>query len=252
MQKTEHVDTSERRLGDAIEIPGDYQHRAITDGPPVQKHWHESKRDLLDWFVTLPPSGHALDVGCGSGVIADAMCSRGLQVTAVDANPDAIAYGRKTFGRPGLEFIEGYLDALELPEQSFDFVTCLELVEHVYPPQIEKLLNDLFRLVKPGGQLLITTPNYRGMWPVIEWAADRFADTANMDADQHVTHLHHRMLRGFVEGAGFEVDRLRRYCSFAPFSAAISKRLARGVDRLERVVDLPFGSLLAMSARRPA
>ncbi|MCB9832635.1 MAG: methyltransferase domain-containing protein [Planctomycetes bacterium] len=240
-----------RRLGDAIAIPGDYQHRALTEGPPVQRHWHRAKLELLDWFCPPLPGGRALDVGCGSGVIADALATRGMEVLAVDANPEAVRYARTTFGRPGLELREGYLDELELPAASFDLATCLEIIEHVHLPQIEKLLGDLFALIRPGGRLLLTTPNYRGLWPLVEWAADRFASTANMDADQHVTHLHRRQLRRLIEGAGFELERIRCYCTLAPFVAPISARLARAVDGLERRIDLPFGNLLALVARRP-
>ncbi|MFT7619342.1 MAG: 2-polyprenyl-3-methyl-5-hydroxy-6-metoxy-1,4-benzoquinol methylase [Planctomycetota bacterium] len=249
-ETTEQSDVS-RRMGDEIQIEGDYQHRAITSGPPIQRHWHQSKLELLDWFFT-PKSGlKALDVGCGSGVISDGLGKRGLEVTGVDANKAAQEYASKTFGRDHVRFLLGYLDELELPESTFDVATCLEVIEHVYPPQIEKLLGDLARLLKPGGRLLITTPNYRGLWPMIEWAADRFASTADMDVDQHVTRIHRKMLRGFLEAAGFEVEKMRCYCTFAPFAAPISQGLAKMVDRGERAIDLPFGSLLAAVARVP-
>ncbi len=238
-------------MGDAIAIEGDYQHRALTSGPPVQKYWHRSKLELLEWFFVPDAGLDALDVGCGSGVIADGLGKMGLNVTAIDANPQAIAYAQATFARQNVRFLPGYLDELELPDASFDVATCLEVIEHVYPPQIDKLLSDFRRLLRPGGRLLLTTPNYRGLWPLIEWAADRFASTAKMDADQHVTHIHRRMLRKFVEAAGFEVEKIRCYCTFAPFAAPMGVGLAQLIDRGERRIDLPFGNLLAVVARVP-
>lgn len=241
-----------RRTGDAIAIPGDYQHRAVTSGPPVQRMWHRSKLDLLDWFFVPTPGERIVDVGCGSGVFSDAMARRGARVTSVDANAEAVAYATKTFARDGMEVRRGYLDELNLPDASFDAATALEIVEHVYLDQVKKLLADLRRVVRPGGRILITTPNYRGVWPVIEWAVDRFTSAAHMDADQHVLHFHRKLLRDTLTEAGFEMVALRTYCTFAPFVAPLSWKLAEKVERFERKVDLPFGNLLAAVARRPA
>ena len=238
----------QRRTGDQIAIPGDYQHRALTKGPAVQRFWHSAKLGLLDWTLDLKAGERVLDVGSGSGVFADRMAKLGATVTGVDANSDAIRYARETFSEDGLEFIEGYLDELDLEPSSFDAATCLEAIEHVHPPQVTKLLTDFHALLKPGGRLLITTPNYRGTWPVVEWLTDRLGSAAHMDQDQHITHFHRAMLRRFLEKAGFEVELLTTYSTFAPFSAALSWKLASWLDRVER--GLPFGNLLVAVARR--
>ncbi len=243
---------SDRRTGDAIQIDGSYQHRALTDGPPVQRFWHRSKLLLLDWMFPVTAGQNVLDVGCGSGVFAAEMAKRGARVLGVDANPSAIEYAQTTFAGDGLSFQLGLLDELELPEQSFDRASCLEIVEHVYPEQVQKLLADISRLLRPGGQVLVTTPNYRGLWPVIEWAADRFSSAAKMDAEQHVTHFHRRMLQQFVERAGLRILHLRTYSTLAPFVAPASERLATRFEHWERSVDLPFGNLLALVAERPS
>ena len=112
-----------------------------------------------------------------------------------------------------------------------------------------KLLGDFFELLKPGGRLLITTPNYRGTWPVVEWLTDHLGSAAHMDEDQHVTHFHRAMLREFLEAAGFQVELLTTYSTFAPFTAAVSWKFAAWLDRAER--GLPFGNLLVAVARRP-
>ncbi|MBI4510533.1 MAG: class I SAM-dependent methyltransferase [Deltaproteobacteria bacterium] len=240
-----------RRLGDAISIPGDYQHRALTEGPSVQRYWHKAKLELLDWIFTATKGERVLDVGCGSGVLADKLASQGADVLGIDANPSAIEYATRAFGRAGLEFRLGYLDELQLETASFDKAACLEVVEHVYPNQVRELLADLRRVLKPGGELLITTPNYRGLWPVVEWLADRFATTARMDGDQHVTRFHRATLRDALLQAGFEVMRLQSYSTLAPFLAAVTWKGAEVLDRLERRADLPLGNLLVAVARNP-
>lgn len=240
-----------RRQGDAIAIPGDYQHRALLEGPAVQRYWHQAKLELLDWLFTPRPGETVLDVGCGSGVFASHLASYGARVVAIDANPDAVAYAQRTFGREGVEFRRGLLDELDLEPGRFDRATALEIVEHVYPEQVHALFAALRRALKPGGRLLVTTPNYRGLWPLVEWAADRLAPTAQMDASQHVTRFHRARLRSALTRAGFEIETLRTWCTFAPFAAAVSWPAARRIDRLEQRIDWPFGNLLAAVARAP-
>jgi 2-polyprenyl-3-methyl-5-hydroxy-6-metoxy-1,4-benzoquinol methylase len=241
----------ERRLGDAMAIDGAYQHRALIEGPPIQRFWHTAKLNLLDWLFPVAFADRILDVGTGSGVMSDAMASRGADVDGVDANPAAIRYASATFGRPGLRFHQGFLDELAFPPASFDKALCLEVIEHVYPNQVKKLLSDLWLLLKPGGCAYLTTPNYKGLWPIVEWTVDRFSSIAKMDSDQHVTRFNARLLKTFLTDAGFEVRVLRTYCTFAPFLAPISWALARKTELLERRVNLPFGNVLAAVARKP-
>jgi 2-polyprenyl-3-methyl-5-hydroxy-6-metoxy-1,4-benzoquinol methylase len=240
----------ERRVGDTIRIPGDYQHRAITQGPNIQRQWHLEKCAMLDWYFPVEAGQRVLDVGCGSEVIADAIAKRGAHVLAIDGNKDAINYGRATFGGPNLEFRLGLVDELNLPESSFDRALCLEVVEHIYEPQARALVKTLARLLKPGGKLLLTTPNYRGTWPFIEWLTDRVGPTARMDADQHVTHYTRKSLCDIVRAADLEIERIRTVSTFSPFTAALGFKVANKVASWERKVDLPFGNLLAAICTR--
>ena len=246
---TNHSPDGKRRLGDPVPLPGDYQHLALTQGPAVQRRWHETKLELLDWFFTPQPEARVLDVGCGSGVFASRMAELGAQVTAADSNSAAVDYGTRTFARPGLEFRLGLVDELEFPDSAFDAAVCLEVVEHIYPAQVEKLLSDLSRILRPGGQLLLTTPNYRGLWPLIEWLTDRFGSPSQMFMDQHINFYHRACLRADVERAGFEVEDIRTFSTFAPFAAALSFSLAKRLGKMERRWDFPFGNILAVSAR---
>jgi 2-polyprenyl-3-methyl-5-hydroxy-6-metoxy-1,4-benzoquinol methylase len=244
--------TAERRLGDVAVIDGGYQHRALTSGPPAQRFWHQSKLNLLDWFFPVAPGDRIIDVGCGSGVFSDAMARRGADVLGIDANTSAVDYATRTFARPGgATFRKGFLDELSLEPASFDKATCLEVIEHVYEHQARKLFADLLVILKPGGQLFVTTPNYRGVWPLVEWAADRFSPVAKMDAEQHITHFNRDSLRAALEQSGFEVSEIRTYSTFASFVSPVSWRAAEQLELLERRIDLPFGSVLAAVARKP-
>jgi 2-polyprenyl-3-methyl-5-hydroxy-6-metoxy-1,4-benzoquinol methylase len=243
------AEVRERKQREAVDTPGDYQKRALEEGSSVQRYWHRTKHALLEWFFTPRPGERVLDVGCGSGVFSDRMASLGASVTAIDANEAAIAWARQTFERPGLEFHLGLLEDLDVEAASFDHAVCLEVIEHVTVEQSRSLLAHLRRALRPGGTLLLTTPNYRGLWPLVEWGADRFSEVAQMGGLQHITHYHRGRLQRLLAEEGFEVVRVRTFSTFAPFVAALSTGMADRVDALERKVDLPFGNLLAVVAR---
>jgi 2-polyprenyl-3-methyl-5-hydroxy-6-metoxy-1,4-benzoquinol methylase len=180
------------------------------------------------------------------------MAKRGAEVLGVDANALAIDYALQTFSRQGgASFRKGFLDELSLERESFDKAVCLEVIEHVYPNQVQKLFSDLFEILKKGGHLYVTTPNYRGLWPIVEWAADRFSPVAKMDAEQHVTHFNNTSLRNVLRQTGFEVIDIRTFSTFAPFVSPLSWRTAERLENMERKANLPFGSVLAAVARKP-
>ncbi len=162
------------RTGDTIDIDGGYQHRALTEGFAVQRFWHRLKTVTIERIAPPEPGMAVLDLGCGSGVVANWLAERAQSVDAVDANPRAIDYARRTFARPNLSFHLATADALPFPEGRFDRIYVLEFIEHLYWGQLAALFSELRALLAPGGTVFLTTPNYRSPWPLLEGAMDRF------------------------------------------------------------------------------
>ncbi len=98
-----------------------------------------------------------LDVGCGPGFMLDTARARGWEAVGVDPSPFSVELAR----RNGFEAHEGLLEDLALAEASFDAVALLQVVEHVTDPR--PLLGECRRLLRPGGALLVATPNPRSM-----------------------------------------------------------------------------------------
>jgi 2-polyprenyl-3-methyl-5-hydroxy-6-metoxy-1,4-benzoquinol methylase len=238
------------RQGDAIAIGGDYQHRARTEGFVVQRYWHWEKERMIRKFSAPSPGDRVLDVGCGSGVIADVLASSGASTIGIDGNPDAIAYASRTFQRPNLEFRQSLVEEIAEPEGSIDRIYCFELVEHIYEHQVERLLQTMHRLTRPGGTLTLTTPNFRGTWPVLERTLDLLHLVPHLDGDQHVTHFHRRRLHDVLLKTGWHVERLRTFSTFAPFSSVLGWGFAERISAIEDRLDLPFGNILFATAIR--
>ncbi len=125
------------------------------------------------------------------------------------------------------------------------------IVEHLYDYQVADVLSLFFKLTNPGGQLFLTTPNYRSAWPLIEWLLDRFGLVATLDEVQHVTHFTKQTLSAMCERAGWRVGHIGTFNGLAPFVAPISRRLALGMERIEFSLSrlLPQNLLFCLAKR---
>ena len=109
--------------------------------------------------MTLP-GAQVLDVGCGAGLLSEALAGEGAQVVALDLAPELIKVARLHGLESGvavdyrLQSAESL--AQEMPER-FDAVTCMEMLEHV--PDPGAIIQACARLLKPGGKLFVSTLN---------------------------------------------------------------------------------------------
>lgn len=102
----------------------------------------------------------ALDVGCGGGLLSEGLAARGADVTGIDLADGALDVARLHLLESGLRVdyraISAEALAAESPE-SYDVVTCMELLEHV--PDPASLVAACARLVRPGGRVFFSTLN---------------------------------------------------------------------------------------------
>lgn len=102
----------------------------------------------------------ALDVGCGGGLLSEALARAGANVTAIDLAPAVLDVARLHLFESGLDvdYREASVEALagEMPS-SFDVVTCMEMLEHV--PDPGSVIHAAATLLKPGGTLFLSTLN---------------------------------------------------------------------------------------------
>ncbi len=233
-------------------IPGDYQYRALARGPQAQRFWHSRKLELLR-ALALPRAGmRALDAGCGSGVVADFLARRGATVDAVDPSPEAIAFATAQFGRDRLRFHVATAEEAPFPDGTLDLIVCMEVIEHMAVARAVELLRRLGRLLAPDGLLLVTTPNYAGLWPAVEWLLDAFRLAPPLRGQQHVARFTPDRLERALAAADLAIARSGRFCGLAPFVAPFSWPLAERLDAAEWRAGQPFGNLLfALARRRP-
>ena len=137
-----------------------YNAAADSFDAPANSFWDRFGRCTID-RLSLTPGAHVLDVCCGSGASAIPAAEQvGPQgyVLAVDLAERLLELGRakaQTRGLTNIEFRLGDMLQLGLPEASFDVVVCVFGIFFV--PDISRAVRELWRLVRPGGQLAITT-----------------------------------------------------------------------------------------------
>lgn len=241
-----------RYTGDRVAIEGEYQYRVLNHGPAPQRFWHEAKlREAEKWLA--PRAGQVLlDVGCGSGVLAARLARHeGVKVIGVDGNRSAWAFATGQWKLPNLDFRLGLVDELDIPDNSIDGIAFLEVIEHVNEAQGLAVLKTFGRILKPGGRAVISTPNYRSLWPVIEWMLDKTKLVPPMAEHQHVTFYHRRTLRALGEQAGLRYVTHRTICFAAPWLALLHWRLAEAAHRCETARPQPLGSVIVMVFEKP-
>lgn len=132
----------------------DGEFRTLHDINPVRLTW-------INEAVAGLSGKRVVDVGCGGGLLSEAMARRGATVTGIDVSTDSLAIARlHLLESPPLhvDYQESTAEdlALKLPH-AFDIVTCMELLEHVPDPQL--LVRSCAALLAPGGSILFSTIN---------------------------------------------------------------------------------------------
>jgi SAM-dependent methyltransferase len=158
-----------------------------------------SATGLLELAERFVPPGKLLDVGSGLGDLLVAAERRGWRVRGLDVNPYAVELADELL--PG-QTVLTTLDEFQTAAASFDLIAALELIEHLRRPDVS--LRRLFSWLRPGGVLLLTTPDagslasrvLRAGW----WHLHR----------DHLWYFDRRTLTTLVHGAGFEVLRWQR------------------------------------------
>ena len=109
----------------------------------------------------LPLAGaRVLDVGCGAGLLSEALAREGAQVTALDLAPELIDVAQLHLLESGLQVdyrLQSVEDLAAEAPASFDAITCMEMLEHV--PDPAAVIRACAALLKPGGQLFVSTLN---------------------------------------------------------------------------------------------
>ena len=135
---------------------------ATADGATY--HFHVRRQRVLE---LLPGKlGCVADVGCGPGVMVDVVRERGGTFDGFDLSPEMVQEAASLYGHlAGVRFRQGNIEKLEVPDESYDQVICMAVIEYLKTPDLA--LAEIARILKPGGVAIVTVPK--------RWHVDRMA-----------------------------------------------------------------------------
>jgi len=180
---------------------------------------HQAIHDTVVGILQDLPRGALLDVPAGEGALAARLIAAGFEVRCCDLYPEI-------FQLDGVDIQRGNLDR-ELPfsDQSFEYVTCLEGLEHIENPQ--QAMREFARVLKPGGHLIVSVPNILNVEERLKWLLYGYtshfkpisrAAAQKLQADYddrveiaaHVNPIGYSELRYILEKYGFAIVGLHR------------------------------------------
>jgi ubiquinone/menaquinone biosynthesis C-methylase UbiE len=154
---------------------------------------------IVDLIQQHKKTGLLLDIGVGTGLFMEIAAKRGFEVFGLDVSEYAIKNVAKRLKiKSGNKLIVSEFSSKTFPSGFFDVVNLRHSIEHVTDP--EKLLGNVFRVLKPGGVVTIATPNsfgwhakiYRDLWP--HWSVP-----------YHIQFFSKRSLNELVKKTGFAI-----------------------------------------------
>jgi 2-polyprenyl-3-methyl-5-hydroxy-6-metoxy-1,4-benzoquinol methylase len=210
-------------------IPEAYYDAVYRRRRGIQSKWHHLKfRRVVEEMEGHP---RHLDVGCGPGTLIGALDHRFIS-TGIDISTTQITYARREYESESKRFFCIPSQALPDDWRDYDVATVVEVVEHLAPAHAEELLRTTVERVRPGGKLVVTTPNFRSAWPLVEMLVNRFGEVKY--TSQHINKFTPRLLRELLQGLGMRDVRVRPFLALAPFAAPLGWRLPDPLARLER------------------
>jgi SAM-dependent methyltransferase len=203
-------------------------------------------RERLQKVATLSrPPGRLLDVGCGDGAFLREAAGHGWIVRGTEFSPAGAGFARAA----GVPVFGGELWEARLPGESFDVITCWHVIEHVADPR--RLVGEMHRLLRPGGVLVMATPNLNDHFFRLAYLVARLKRPRLYEVDEREVHL-------FV----YSADTLRQLVTLEGFTdvrvgfdrGAAAVRGKRAVDSVAygwyRISGIHWGMGLELTAKR--
>lgn len=197
------------------------------------------RRELLRKSVMwLPwkPGGKLLDVGCGNGKFLSRMRGLGWEGEGVEIDPQAVIQARAQ----GLTVRQGVLEEQKYPENSFDAITLNHVIEHVHDPV--GLLRECHRLLKPGGRLVIATPN------PASWGHKMFREHwRGLEPPRHLFLYSRKVMAELLQRAAINAYEMKTLPTMAPGIFIASRNISRQ-GRHDSNIPIPISEKLLARA----
>jgi 2-polyprenyl-3-methyl-5-hydroxy-6-metoxy-1,4-benzoquinol methylase len=227
------------------EIPAGFYDKIYQRKTGVRYCWHDLKFRAV--AAHLPRAKRLLDIGCGPGTFVGNYLA-GIDCLGTDFSAAQIQYANRRYADDSHRFSTQPIASLVESGERFDAITMIELVEHLAAADAARLFAQARELLSADGILIVTTPNYRSLWPLIERGVNLVSPVSY--EQQHVNKYRRDRLISELLEAGYRSVRVTTAVGLAPFAAVFGPGPARWLHALEtRLGHLGCGNLLLAVAR---
>ncbi len=227
------------------QIPAGFYDEIYRRKAGIRYCWHDLK--FRSVAANLTQAKKLLDVGCGPGTFIGNYLSD-IAALGIDLSASQVDYANRHYSTNAHRFSIQSIEGLVSSGESFDAVTMIELVEHLAPDYVARLFTQARRLLSPDGILVVTTPNYRSLWPILEWGIN-FLSPVSYE-QQHTNKYHRDRLVGELAAAGYRSVTIETAVGLAPFTAVLGLKSAQWLHALEtKMGHLNCGNLLLAVAK---
>ena len=194
-----------------------------THAPTIRESYLRTAKSQVHLIQKYASGKNLLDIGCAQGFFLFSASSAGYTTKGIEISQDAAAYARREFG---LDVEAKPFEELRFAENHFDVVTLWYVLEHVpYPLMI---LKEVHRILKPGGLVVVSTPNIEGLPAKI--LRKRWWDIKRLHINQFTT----KTLTDVLQNAGFKNMSAVSYRGFVSSSILLTMTL-KYLDAYERL-----------------
>jgi SAM-dependent methyltransferase len=212
----------------------------IEDEVGSRHWWFEGRRIIVRSLLTsesLPSGARIYDVGCGTGQNLEMLAAFG-EVTGVDRSAEVLGLA----GARGFQVLQGDIASLPLASDSADVMVAMDVLEHL--DDDGEAARELFRVLRPGGLVVITVPAFRWLWG------------SQDDVSHHRRRYTRAELEALLSGAGFVLHKVSFFNFFLFLPTWLGRRLVAllGATVLSENtltppwLDRPLGAIFASEA----
>ena len=210
-------------------IPAGFYDEVFQRNQGIQCKWHHHKFRRI--VKEIGDVSRHLDFGCGPGTLIS-LLPNNISAVGVDIAASQLAYAEQHYGGRNREFVTINSPSLPFPDKSFDSISCVEVVEHLDLSLTTSIVAEFVRVLKPRGKLIVTTPNYGSLWPLVELMVNRLSRVSY--EEQHITKFRGTTLEALLKANGFSSVGVSSFMGISPFLAGINWKFADGAWRFDQ------------------
>lgn len=229
------------------EISEGYYDLVFSRKKGIQYNWHYLKFKKIYSLINNLKPNNILDVACGPGTF---LGNSNLEsdLTGIDIAKKQINYANNKYKNRNISFKCCKNAEFPFDDETFELITAIEFIEHINHDDLVKNILEMKRCLKPGGIIILTTPNYRSLWPFLEILVSKLSSQNYVE--QHISHYNKKKLKMALRDFNFKSIDIISYQLFAPFFAIFGNEFATMINNIENKVKYFPGNLLLAKIKK--